>query len=261
MDSLLIKPRHGNKNTLPLELHWSRNGKGTPLPIRRVRGHRANPPPIALAWSPRYASSSRHQLHVKQSTPDHHSGLDFGHAIHSVCQDIVSHSPEFKHLHLPQILITITQSRTAHRHGLQAKVTPLRFRKGQMIEKRRGKLLQVQRYWLDQVELLYLVTFCLPRFLNQPFEEKCITLFHELYHIAPEFNGDLRRHGGRCAIHTSSKKAYDQSMLRLAEDYLNRTPNRHLHSFLKLNFEQLQACHGQVFGHVVPIPKLVPVEI
>ena len=28
-------------------------------------------------------------------------------------------------------------------------------------------------------EMLYLMTFCLPRFLNRPFEDKFVTLFHE----------------------------------------------------------------------------------
>ncbi len=254
----LISPKP--RTVIPLEMHWSRHGKGLALPVRRVRGHRPLPPPSPHVWSPRFTSSA-HGSPAAPGLNDEHGGLDFGHAIGELCKDIVEHGADFKHLRLPQILFTITQARSAHRHGLQAKVTPLRFRKGQTLEKRRGRLLQVQRYWLDHVELLYLVTFCLPRFLNQSFPEKCITLFHELYHIAPEFNGDLRRHEGRYALHTSSKKAYDQSMLRMAEDYLSRTPNRGLHSFLKLNFEQLQACHGTIYGHVVPTPKLIPIEV
>ncbi len=52
--------------------------------------------------------------------------------------------------------------------------------------------------------MLYLVTFCLPRFLDQDFDDKFITLFHELYHISPRFEGDLRRHEGRCALHSHS---------------------------------------------------------
>ena len=30
-------------------------------------------------------------------------------------------------------------------------------------------------------------------FLDQTFEEKLVTVFHELYHISPAFDGDLRR--------------------------------------------------------------------
>ena len=60
--------------------------------------------------------------------------------------------------------------------------------------------------------MLYVMTFCLPRFLNQDFDEKIVTLFHELYHISPAFDGDLRRHGGRYQVHTHSQKNYDEEM-------------------------------------------------
>ena len=63
--------------------------------------------------------------------------------------------------------------------------------------------------------MLYLVTFCLPRFLDRPFNDKFVTLFHELYHIGPAFDGDLRRHEGRCAIHTHSKRRYDAHMAQV----------------------------------------------
>src|SRR5206468_1851711 len=81
--------------------------------------------------------------------------------------------------------------------GLQARVTPLRFAHGALVRRRRGVSFQVQRYFVDGAEMLYLVTFCLPRFLDQTFDDKFITLFHELFHISPAFDGDLRRHGGR----------------------------------------------------------------
>jgi hypothetical protein len=77
----------------------------------------------------------------------------------------------------------------------------------------------VQRYFVDEREILYLVTFCLPRFLDQDFDDKFITLFHEMYHIGPAFDGDLRRHPGRCAMHTSSKNSYDKHMAHLALEF------------------------------------------
>ena len=65
---------------------------------------------------------------------------------------------------------------------------------------------------LDRREILYVMTFCLPRFLDQPFEEKLVTLFHELFHIGPAFDGDLRRYAGRYEVHTHSQKEYDGAM-------------------------------------------------
>ncbi len=143
---------------------------------------------------------------------------------------------------------------------MQARVTPLRFRHGQLTRRRRGGgLYQVQRYIVNGREMLYLVTFYLPRFLDQDFDDKFITLFHELYHISPNFEGDLRRHEGRCSLHTHSKRLYDAHMAHLARAYLSNGADRPLHSFLRLNFAQLQHRHGSVVGVVVPRPRLLPV--
>jgi len=109
--------------------------------------------------------------------------------------------------------------------------------------------------------MLYLVTFCLPRFLDQPFEDKFITLFHELYHISPAFDGDLRRYGGRGDLHTHSKKEYDAHMAHLARTYLSNGVDAELHHFLRLDFAQLQHRHGSVLSVMVPRPKLIPVAV
>src|SRR5262249_25575186 len=128
------------------------------------------------------------------------------------------------------------------------------------LARRRGAVTyRVQRYFVNGREMLYLVTFCLPRFLDRTFEDKFVTLFHELYHIAPVFDGDLRRLGGRGDLHSASKKAYDAHMAQLAGAYLSNGAARGLHDFLRLDFAQLRHRHGSVVGVVVPRPKLVPV--
>jgi hypothetical protein len=98
----------------------------------------------------------------------------------------------------------------------------------------------------------------LPRFQNQSFDDKFVTLFHELYHISPAFDGDLRRHGGRYAIHSHSQRHYDLHMAHLARSYLANGADPNLHAFLRLDFSQLQRRHGSVVGVVVPRPKLIP---
>ena len=64
-----------------------------------------------------------------------------------------------------------------------------RLRDGRLSRRRRGVTFQIQRYFVDGREILYLVTFCLPRFLDLTFDEKFVTIFHELFHIGPSFNG------------------------------------------------------------------------
>jgi predicted metallopeptidase len=153
----------------------------------------------------------------------------------------------------------VTQARRGSRHGLQARVTPLRFENGRLTRRQHGTTYQVQRYFLGGLEFLYLVTFCLPRFLDQTFDDKLITLFHELYHISPAFDGDLRRHQGRYALHTHSQRGYDRHMAALRHRYLAQRPDPALFAFLHLSFAQLQHKHGSVVGVVVPRPKVVPV--
>jgi hypothetical protein len=158
-----------------------------------------------------------------------------------------------------RLLFATTQARTGRCHGLQARVTPLRFHDGRLTRQRRGVPYQVQRYFVGDREMLYVVTFCLPRFFDQDFDDKFITLFHELYHISPLFDGDLRRHQGRYAIHSHSKRGYDTHMARLARAYLAGGADPALHAFLRLNFAQLVQRHGCVLGVMVPRPKLIPV--
>jgi predicted metallopeptidase len=173
--------------------------------------------------------------------------------------DVVRHCPELGHIDVSRLLFGITQARSGRAHGLQARVTPLRFRNGQLTRRRHGVTYQVQRYFVDGREMLYLVTFCLPRFLDQKFDDKFITLFHELYHIGPAFDGDLRRHEGRYALHSHSKCRYDAHMAQFARTYLNNGADQPLYSFLRLDFAQLEHRHGSVVGVVVPRPRLLPI--
>jgi predicted metallopeptidase len=185
--------------------------------------------------------------------------FDFCGHVRRLCGDLVRRSPELEHIATDRLLFGITQARSRRTHGLQARVTPLRFRDGRLSRRRHGRVYQVQRHFVDDREILYLITFCLPRFLDQDFDDKFITLFHELYHISPEFNGDLRRHRGRCSFHSHSKRAYDRHMADLARAYLASGPNPELHAFLRMDFAQLQHRHGSVVGVVVPRPKVIPV--
>jgi hypothetical protein len=106
--------------------------------------------------------------------------------------------------------------------------------------------------------MLYLLSFYLPRFLDCPFDEKLATVLHELWHVSPHFNGDLRRHGGRCYAHGSSRRRFDAIAERLADRYLNQEPPREAYAFLYRNFRQLTRQYGRVYGIRIPAPKLIP---
>jgi predicted metallopeptidase len=231
---------------LPLALRW--NHPDHPLPRRLVRlPARARPRSVGLEAPPWL-----HTGPVEQP-------FDFCGHIRKLCADMVRHCAALRHIDVSRLLFGMTQARSAQPHGLQARVTPLRFRNGDLIRRRHGVPYQVQRYLVDEREMLYLVTFCLPRFLDQDFDDKFITLFHELYHISPDFEGDLRRHEGRYALHSHSKREYDAHMADMARAYLRNGADRSLHDFLRLTFAQLQHRHGSVQAVHVPRPRLLPI--
>jgi hypothetical protein len=232
--------------SLPLILSWQTPGQ--PLPLRRVKKPaRGRQRPGELV-APYWLSSGP----VDQP-------FDFCGHMRRLTADVVRHCAELRHIDVSRLLFCITQARTGRAFGLQARVTPLRFRNGQLTRRRGGVTYQVQRYFVDRREMLYLVTFCLPRFLDQKFDDKFITLFHELYHIGSAFDGDLRRHEGRYALHSHSKGRYDARMAELARAYLNNGADQPLYSFLRMNFAQLEHRHGSVVGVVVPRPRLLPI--
>ena len=238
--------RAGYRSCLPPVLRWG--DPDHPLPVRAVKAPaRSRPRPVGLEAPPWL------------STGPADRPFDFCGHVRRLCADIVRHCPDLRHIDVSRLLFGMTQARSGQHHGLQARVTPLRFRHGALRRRRHGVCYQVQRYVVDGREMLYLVTFCLPRFLDQDFDDKLITLFHELYHISPAFEGDLRRHEGRYALHSHSKRHYDAHMADLARAYLSNGADRPLHAFLRLNFAQLQHRHGSVVGVVVPRPRLLPV--
>jgi hypothetical protein len=219
------------------------------------------PLPRRAVWVPRGA---RHRSIGLEAPPWLPTGpaekpFDFCDHIRRLCADITRRSAELAHIDVSRLLFAVTQARSGRAHGLQARVTPLRFPGGHLTRWRGGVCYQVQRYFVDGREMLYFVTFCLPRFLDQEFDDKFITLFHELYHISPAFEGDLRRHDGRYALHSHSKRLYDAHMAHLARAYLGNGADRDLSAFLRLDFAQLRHRHGSVVGVVVPRPRLLPV--
>jgi hypothetical protein len=216
-----------------------------PVPVRAVRlPSGARPPAVGLEAPPWLSTGPVGQP------------FDFCGHVRRLCADMVRHCPELAHIDVSRILFAMTQARSPRSNGLQARVTPLRFQGGSLTCRRPDGRFQIQRYVVDDREMLYLVTFCLPRFLDRDFADKFVTLFHELYHISPAFEGDLRREG-RYALHAHGKKEYDRHMAHLARAYLANGADRSCHDFLRLNFAQLAHRHGKVHAVVVPRPRLI----
>jgi hypothetical protein len=187
--------------------------------------------------------------------------FDFTARMRLVCQDMVVRLPELGHIDLARVAVCFCQARKRVTHGLFASLTPLRFADGAATTIRRGR-----RYGIQPVadsegrEMLYVLSFYLPRFMDLDFREKLITILHELWHIGPRLDGDIRRHEGRCFAHTGSQKQYDADMDGLAQRWLALQPPKELWGFLASSFDDLVARHGRIVGVKVARPRLIPVS-
>ena len=186
--------------------------------------------------------------------------FDFCGAMWRLCDDICRCHKEFRHIDMQRVVVTFAQTRSPVSWGMQARLTPLRFEGGSLFQVREGKHWTVQRLFHDGREMLYVLTFYLPRFLNLPYHEKLVTVFHELYHIGPAFDGDIRRFSGSCYMHTTSQAEYDRQMGIYVRQYLRLGRPEGLRAFLKLDFGKLCQARGQVIGLRINIPRLIPLK-
>jgi predicted metallopeptidase len=185
-------------------------------------------------------------------------GFNFTAHVRRLCDDLCGRLPQLAHIDMRQVAIRYCQARQATRHGLYASLTPLRFAGGKLSSRRRGREWTVERLYDDSGrEMLYLLSFYLPRFLERPFDEKLSTVVHELWHIGPAFDGDLRRHDGRCYAHGHSQKKYDAHVGQLAAAWLALDPPPEVHEFLRFDFQELARRHGRIIGQRIRTPKLL----
>jgi predicted metallopeptidase len=174
--------------------------------------------------------------------------------------DIARRVEEFSHIDPQRVLVCVSSTRGGGIHGTYAKIHPLRFENGSRtstVRRRRGPIVyEIPPVTSRGEEMLYVVYFLVPRFLNLPLREKLITIFHELYHIAPEFNGDIRRFPGKNYAHGSSREKFNAVMARLVESYLAGLADHSGVGFLEGDMEAIRSRHGSIVGRKMAAPRL-----
>ena len=185
--------------------------------------------------------------------------FDFTKAIERLVGHVVANCPEFAHVRPDRMIFAYMQTRSPGMHGTYASVQPLRFEGGALTTKRRGRTYEMPNVVVAGREILYVVYFALPRFMNLDFETKMITIFHELYHICPSFDGDIRRFKGKRFAHGYSRKRFNEAVGALAQKYLALPGAAEHTAFLRLSFKELEKEHGSVIGTKVRPPKPQPI--
>ncbi|GLI38571.1 hypothetical protein KI811_10025 [Geobacter hydrogenophilus] len=173
---------------------------------------------------------------------------------------VTGHVPELAHIDPAQLLICISSTRGGGIRGTYAKIHPLRFPGGmKTAERRRGRhtyLSTMPSVAHRGKEILYVIYFLVPRFFDLPIREKLITVFHELYHISPAFDGDIRRFPGRNFAHGSSTRKFNAYMGKLVDAYLAGHNDPELTSFLDGTLAELRDRHRTIVGRRFRIPVI-----
>lgn len=179
-------------------------------------------------------------------------------AMTQIIERVAVQMPAFAHLDLRRILVAFSQARADTSHGVFAKLVPMRFEGGAQLTRRGRRTYTVQRVKWQGREILYLVYFYLPRYQNLVYPQKLQTLFHELYHISPRFDGDIRRFPGPNYAHGRSREAYDRLVAPFVDEFLRLEGAAELTAFLELDFKTLERERGPIVGLRVPMPRLIP---
>lgn len=174
--------------------------------------------------------------------------------------DITARHEAFSHVDPSRILVCVNSTRNGSSHGIFAKIHPLRFPSGITVQTvRRGRV--TLRCTMPQIshqgrEILYVIYFMIPRFLDRPLRDKLITIFHELYHVSPLFDGDIRRFPGRNFAHGGSTKKYNRLMEGFVDEYLRLQGSGSLTAFLEVGMAELRAKHRAIVGRKMVMPKI-----
>lgn len=168
--------------------------------------------------------------------------------------------PRLAHVVPGQIVHGVVQARNRSRYGVYAQCHGLRFRHGKREQINRDGTAWV---WPDirvgGRQVLYYISYFMPRFMDQPPRQRLHTLLHELYHISPKFNGDLRRFAGRNEFHGNSRAEFDGVVDDLLEEALGHLDAERF-PFLRSGFDELTQRFGAVVGTRLKnfAPKRVP---
>jgi len=162
-------------------------------------------------------------------------------------KDITMNVNELSYIDAENVAVGFKRSRESVAEEVWAEVTAIDLGDGAYLQKKEGrveKFFSSQTLLMDGMPVKYIMDFYVPVFLALPFREKLVTVFHELYHISPKFDGELRTFKGRAYQHGPSKEKYDKYMEYLCDKYMRETHD--VVDFLKeTSMELIDQCKGQ----------------
>jgi predicted metallopeptidase len=156
-------------------------------------------------------------------------------ALIAVIHDIVRSSQSLAHIDVGSTLVCVGSNKTGRRGGLFGKLIPLRFENGSSVLSYRGRVYTIPEISHNGRTCLYIIYFYMPRFFDLPRDEKLRVIFHELYHISPRFDGDIRRMGAVKKAHGHSKKHFDTLYDSDLQSFIQNIRHTQHHPFLSMD--------------------------
>ena len=185
----------------------------------------------------------------------HFDTINITGTIKNIIKEISIFSPNFAYINTDKVLICISSNKKGNGGATYGKLVPLRFEGGNAAVKYNNHFYSMPTIKSEGIEQFYIIYFFIPRFFDLTFEEKIKIIFHELYHISPDFNGDIRRVSKGKSAHGHSKKHFDSLFiddLIQFSSYIKKTPYIH---FLNMNTKSLYKQFSKVIGRRMKMPK------
>ncbi len=157
-----------------------------------------------------------------------------------IIHDMIKSTDVFKSFDLNKIIVCCASNRKDFRGATYGKLLPLRFKDGSEIIRHNGQIYSIPKVMINGTEILYIIYFYIPKFFNLSVKDKINVMFHELYHINPDFNGDIRRMGEFKSAHGHSRKAFEEKYIEYADSFFYNIESTPYYNFLKMNSDEIK---------------------
>ena len=178
----------------------------------------------------------------------------------AIMHEIALFSPQFAHIDMKYVLVSVAFNKASSRGYMYGKLVPLCFENGQKESAYKGRFYRLPDVLYEDTSQLYVIYFYAPRFFNLPPYEKLKVIFHELYHISPEFNGDIRRMGNKKFAHGHSRKNFDALFEEEAKRFSEHIANTEFFEFLSFSADDFYKKFKKVIYLKVKMPRAVLVK-
>ena len=202
-------------------------------------------------------------LHTVESTTNEYdliNNINITDVLTTLIKHIIQETNIFKHLEIKRILICIASNRGKARGGTYGKLVPLKFKDGSDILHYKSRIYAMPKIINNGIPLLYLVYFYSPKFIDITPFEKLRVIFHELYHISPEFNGDIRRVSKVKVFHGYSTKSFNAQFENDLHMFYKYISNTIFMKFLQMDSKLLQKNFQKIFSRRMKLPKPILVK-